>query len=679
MLGPDELESDEFRIYDIARMPSPRDSATKTQSRVRSEFPLEGGMRVRFRNLSEAETKYNGTTQHGKLQKLDRTATLGYDLNIFTVTSTVTELDVMWSDKSIETVKATSVIPDPSVDDEDAVMIGEIVCTNETRTPPPEAQTSWAITPARVGIAESVNAKDRIAHVRWFKNSTLSFCDKEMTLFVAGTRVGELGDEVEEVSFYEIKAPSLNRQRGDFVLLLKEPPLSQATGPTSIDWFGEVVDLGMNGKCTVRLGAAEPVQEVECEITDLLSTPALNQDQHDDFGAGVDGDADIMDYGSDEESDFDMEDVEDQFWYEDGQELPIDEMDDSWSTEDEDHDDQSVALPSENPVPAKEPSQLDGTHFEAPVEANGNGNAQTSTTPMPCEEMHLSSLPNAPAPYDMLESEVPSGHKFLLQSGSASSTHMKSVQKEHKILGAPGALPDGVFVRSWESRMDLIRVLFVGPLGTPYEYAPFLIDLYLPPQYPHEPPKAYFHSWEGAGLSGRVNPNLYEDGKICLSLLGTWQGDSNNNEAWTPNQSTVLQVLVSILGLVLVKEPYYNEAGFEPLQEVSSFKNNSAVYTERTYLRARAFLISPLTRLEQEETCSGLEGFENVLRWLYMDGQGAGLLSKAIKACQTILQNSEEGNKVEERDGLTVISRGATLPMKRVLARLEQLAQSGNL
>ena len=35
----------------------------------------------------------------------------------------------------------------------------------------------------------------------------------------------------------------------------------------------------------------------------------------------------------------------------------------------------------------------------------------------------------------------------------------------------------------------------------------------------------------------RFNPNLYECGKVCLSLLGTWSGPS-----WNPAVSTLLQV-----------------------------------------------------------------------------------------------------------------------------------------
>ncbi|CAD0107760.1 unnamed protein product [Aureobasidium uvarum] len=678
VLGPDELESNEVRLYDISNMPKEPSS-----TRSRSDPELQGGLRVRFKDLPAACTKYDGSSAHGKLEKLDRTQSLGYDLNVFTITSTTTEVDVLWSDDlTTETVRTTSIIPDPSIDDEDAVFPGEVVCTNETRDAPPEAMTSWATTPARVGVANRVNTKDRIAHVTWFQDSTLSFCDKSMDLLVPNTKLGSLGEEQEEVSFYDIRAPkSVNRNRGDYVLLLKVPSLQQ-TEPNSVNWFGEVVDIGRNGKCTVRLGAAEPVQEVECEIID--TAPAMNLDADDNpLVVGGDENGEFLSDGS-EDVDFDMEDFsgseeeEEEIWFEDGQDVPIDDADDSWSTEDEENDD-SDAMSTQDDTPATEPAPAPAPPISS-TQAAQNGSATENMDQImisaPVEDLHLSSLPNAPAAYEILESEVPSGHHYLLQSGPTSASHMKGVSKEHKILSAPGALPEGVYVRTWESRMDLIRVLFVGPLGTPYEYAPFMIDLHLPSQYPYEPPKAFFHSWtaEGAGMSGRVNPNLYEEGKICLSLLGTWQGDQARNEAWTPHQSTVLQVLVSILGLVLVREPYYNEAGFEPLQGLSSINQNSVAYTERTYLRARAFLISPVSRLGRGET-SGLEGFEDVLRWLYTDSDGAKLLAKAIKAARTILRNSEDGAKVETRDGLSVVSRGAALPLKRVVARMEQLDQ----
>ncbi|KAH8074163.1 hypothetical protein JL720_10718 [Aureococcus anophagefferens] len=59
----------------------------------------------------------------------------------------------------------------------------------------------------------------------------------------------------------------------------------------------------------------------------------------------------------------------------------------------------------------------------------------------------------------------------------------------------------------------------------------------------------------------RFNPNLYECGKVCLSLLGTWEGRAG--ETWNERTSTLLQVLVSIQALIFVPDPYYNEPGYE--------------------------------------------------------------------------------------------------------------------
>jgi ubiquitin-conjugating enzyme E2 O len=70
-------------------------------------------------------------------------------------------------------------------------------------------------------------------------------------------------------------------------------------------------------------------------------------------------------------------------------------------------------------------------------------------------------------------------------------------------------MEDGILVRTYESRLDLMRVLILGPKNTPYENAPFLFDFSLGEEYPKEPPEAFFHSWTPGGTTGRVNPNLY--------------------------------------------------------------------------------------------------------------------------------------------------------------------------
>mgnify|MGYP001560928531 CR=1 FL=1 len=65
-------------------------------------------------------------------------------------------------------------------------------------------------------------------------------------------------------------------------------------------------------------------------------------------------------------------------------------------------------------------------------------------------------------------------------------------------------------MRAYEDRADLLRCLIIGPLGTPFQNAPFLFDVFLSPtKFPQEPPSVFFHSWCGGT---RVSPNLYAEG-----------------------------------------------------------------------------------------------------------------------------------------------------------------------
>jgi ubiquitin-conjugating enzyme E2 O len=88
---------------------------------------------------------------------------------------------------------------------------------------------------------------------------------------------------------------------------------------------------------------------------------------------------------------------------------------------------------------------------------------------------------------------------------------------------------------------------------------------------------AYYHSggW-------RINPNLYEEGEVCLSLLNTWTG--SRNEVWDPKSSSILQVLVSLQGLVLNSKPYFNEPGYDKQTGTAEGEKNSLSYNENTFL-----------------------------------------------------------------------------------------------
>ncbi|VDO70139.1 unnamed protein product [Schistosoma mattheei] len=135
-----------------------------------------------------------------------------------------------------------------------------------------------------------------------------------------------------------------------------------------------------------------------------------------------------------------------------------------------------------------------------------------------------------------------------------------------------------VFICCEENHLCLLKALITGPPDTPYANGCFEFDIYTPPDYPNQPPLVEFCTT--AKNTFRFNPNLYEDGKVCLSVLNTWHGSSE--ERWNPQTSSLLQVLVSIQSLIFVREPYFNEPGFEctmgtPKGIIVSYKYNARI------------------------------------------------------------------------------------------------------
>ena len=112
--------------------------------------------------------------------------------------------------------------------------------------------------------------------------------------------------------------------------------------------------------------------------------------------------------------------------------------------------------------------------------------------------------------------------------------------------------------------LTLVHALVAGPSETPYEGGFFYFVLGLPHDYPNAPPKVRMMTTGGGKV--RFNPNLYKDGKVCLSILGTWPGPG-----WSPAQS-LSSVLLSIQSL-MCERPYHNEPGFEVARNPHDSKN----------------------------------------------------------------------------------------------------------
>ncbi|XP_065187444.1 uncharacterized protein LOC135818051 [Sycon ciliatum] len=138
----------------------------------------------------------------------------------------------------------------------------------------------------------------------------------------------------------------------------------------------------------------------------------------------------------------------------------------------------------------------------------------------------------------------------------------------------PLSYNSSVFLRMDDDRNDVMKALVIGPEDTPYANGLFEFDIFLPATYPNSPPCFRLVTTNHGKV--RFNPNLYACGKVCLSLLGTWQGPS-----WDPKKSTLLQVLISIQAMILVPDPFFNEPGFENTRLSPHGKWSSENYNAR--------------------------------------------------------------------------------------------------
>lgn len=114
----------------------------------------------------------------------------------------------------------------------------------------------------------------------------------------------------------------------------------------------------------------------------------------------------------------------------------------------------------------------------------------------------------------------------------------------------------GIFWVGDESDITRGWAIVCGTTGTPYCGGVFAFEVVFPDNYPFEPPKFTYLTNDGRT---RFNPNLYKNGKVCLSLLNTWQG-----EQWSGIQS-LASVLQCIQSAVLIDHPLHNEPAYAKL------------------------------------------------------------------------------------------------------------------
>ena len=141
-------------------------------------------------------------------------------------------------------------------------------------------------------------------------------------------------------------------------------------------------------------------------------------------------------------------------------------------------------------------------------------------------------------------------------------TVMRLLKDVKNIMKSP-LTDNGIYYIHDETDMMKGRAMIVGPPGTPYFGGYYFFTLFFPNDYPHSPPTV---TSETNRENIRFNPNLYTDGKVCVSLLNTWHGDQ-----WTSCQS-ISSVLLTLCTL-FTENPLLNEPGvfIDNVEEVNTY------------------------------------------------------------------------------------------------------------
>ncbi|KAJ7169729.1 hypothetical protein C8R46DRAFT_208451 [Mycena filopes] len=683
------------------------DTGKLTLIRSLSDLEMRVGDRVTFKD----EDKVPGTTHGlpGGLQVV---------VKVYTVTETQTFCDVLWQDGTKETVRSTDLIPYLNPDEYDC-WPGDFVIWNREDD-------------KRAVVIQSVNATDRTASVLIPETGNIELAsllelDPHGTSDNFGTlqapsdglgvrrgdflfvhpegktngspvvarvpRIGEVEAWVRDAPFADGQLSGFRKEMAELGSsiarrraaenIVEGPILRPTPDNETLMWLGEVTNINIDG--TVELthpnGAVrsyplqrltklyDGIDQLEDDMWDELSEGHVHPEENQLWTISEEGGAwepndtesanDWPDY-SDEEGDGDDEvaaavpivNGDLHTWPEDVPLGPLEDVVNGLSSDTMYPMGADTALPA-NLVPP------------ADLERSPSPDVPQDAEDTPPDDLDSEDEPESPwKRFDVLAS-APEDHAYYNSPpAQPSKSFLGRLTREYRVLAT--SLPDSILVRAYEDRTDLLRSMIIGPENTPYQDAPFVIDWMLDSNFPHSPPIAHFLSWTNG--NGRVNPNLYEEGKVCLSILGTWAGDKN--EIWNSARSSLLQAFVSIQGLVLVKEPWFCEPAYEKLRGTEEGIVNSRLYNEKAYVLSRGFVRRALELPPR--------GLEPEIQWLY---HRSGRLDKVITDAQELIEKSRSApaaetaadSEVDRELAVPRLSAGGIITLDRTLVKLISL------
>lgn len=151
----------------------------------------------------------------------------------------------------------------------------------------------------------------------------------------------------------------------------------------------------------------------------------------------------------------------------------------------------------------------------------------------------------------------------------ASSSHtIKRLVKDVTDIYKHPLTEQGIYYVHDEDNMYNGYAMIIGPPDTIYRHGFYLFSFTFTNAYPYKPPKVTFCTNNGVV---RFHPNLYRDGKVCLSVLNTWKGES-----WTSCQS-IRTILLTLLTL-FDNKPFLHEPGIKESNHEMKLYNDIITY-----------------------------------------------------------------------------------------------------
>jgi len=155
------------------------------------------------------------------------------------------------------------------------------------------------------------------------------------------------------------------------------------------------------------------------------------------------------------------------------------------------------------------------------------------------------------------------------------------------------------------------RIYVEGPKDTMYAGGVFQLSMVFPKDYPMSPPDLRF-------LSDFWHPNVYDDGKVCISILHPPGEDEMSGELpeerWLPTQSvsTVLLSVISLLSDPNFSSPANVDASVQWRRDLSGFRKRIHELVEKANKEFDGHIKIPHPDTDPAERAKALEKLQEL-------------------------------------------------------------------